>query len=258
MTRLHGFALSVLVCCYVGCASQSGRMSDRGLTEASRKDAAETQVALGVGYMEKGKYEYALERLTRAIELDPRSSGAYTSLGLLYERIRDPVKAEEHYRKATVLEPKRGSVHNNLGQFLCSSKRYAEATSEFELALADPFYKTPELAAANAGTCARLGGDMAAAEKFLRIALERRPDFIEAFYPMAEVLHARGENMKARAFVQRYESANLPQTAEFLTLAAKVELKLKNAKGAGEYVERLRNEFPDSEYNEQFKMEGAQ
>ena len=88
---------------------------------------------------------------------------------------------------------------------------------------------------------------MQAAEKYLRLALERDPNTTEAFLPLADLLFARGQSMNARAFLQRHESSGLEQSAEFLKLAAQVEEKLGDASAAAVYRERLINEFPDPE-----------
>jgi type IV pilus assembly protein PilF len=242
----------------VGCQGTSQQRKVRTEGSTAREDAAATQVSLGVGYIEKGRYEYAMQKLTRAIELDPQSSDAYTSMGLLFERIANAKKAEENYRKAVQIAPQRGSVRNNLGQYLCRTGRYKEASIEFELALEDPFYATPELAASNAGACARAGGDMVLAERFLRRALERKPDFIDAYLPMAEVLSARGEYMKARAFAQRHEATGIPLSAQFYAMAANIESKLNNPSGAREYVDKLIAQFPNSDEAIKLNPESAQ
>ncbi len=229
-----------------GCAT--GDTSDvTPQSTSDRNSAADTQVNLGVGYMQRGHNELALERFERALRFNPRSALAYSSMGVLYERITRPDLAEKNYRKATELEPKKGDVRNNFGQFLCRIGRYEEADTEFKAALADPFYHTPALAASNAGKCARAAGHMQAAEKYLRLALEKNPETTEAFLPLASLLFARGQSMNARAFLQRHEASGLEQSAEFLKLAAQVEEKLGDSKAAGTYRERLNNEFPDAE-----------
>lgn len=225
-----------------GCGAQMSRPE----SNAGRKAAAETQVTLGVGYMQKGRMELALERFERALKFDPQSALAHTSIGVLYEQIGNAELAEKSYRRAAALTPKKGGVRNNLGQFLCRSGEFEEADKEFQLALADPFYSTPEAAAANAGKCARAAGNLPGAERYLREALRRKPNFIEAFLPMAELLAARGEHLNARAYIQRYESAQLPQTAEFLGLAVQVEEKLGDRMNAQSYRERLLTTYPDS------------
>lgn len=214
---------------------------------SERNSAAETQVNLGVGYMQRGHTELALERFERALRFNSKSAIAYSSMGVLYEQIARPDLAEKNYRRATELEPRKGNVRNNFGQFLCRIGRYDEADAEFKAALDDPFYHTPALAASNAGKCARAAGRLEAAEKYLRLALVKNPNTTEAFLPLASLLFARGQSMNARAFLQRHEASGLAQDAEFLKLAARVEEKLGDAKAAAAYRERLINEFPEPE-----------
>ena len=229
-----------------GCAT-GGSNDVTPKSAAERNSAAETQVNLGVGYMQRGHTERALERFEKALKFNPRSAVAYSSIGVLYEQIARPDLAEKNYRRATELEPTKGNVRNNFGQFLCRIGRYDEADIEFKAALDDPFYQTPALAASNAGQCARAAGHAEAAEKYLRLALERNPETTEAFLPLASLLFARGQSMNARAFLQRYEASGQEQNAEFLKLAAQVEEKLGDTKAAAAYRERLNNEFPEPE-----------
>ena len=229
-----------------GCATNaSNDVTPQSASE--RNSAAETQVNLGVGYMQRGHTERALERFERALRFNPKSAVAYSSMGVLYEQISRPDLAEKNYRRATELEPKKGNVRNNFGQFLCRIGRYDEADLEFNAALDDPFYQTPALAASNAGKCARAAGRMAVAEKYLRLALKHNAETTEAFLPLASLLFARGQSMNARAFLQRHEASGLEQSADFLKLAAEVEEKLGDAKAAAAYRERLSNEFPGPE-----------
>ncbi len=230
-----------------GCATTGGSDDVTPQSASERNSAAETQVNLGVGYMQRGHTELALERFERALKFNPKSAVAYSSIGVLYEQIGRPDLAEKNYRRATELEPSKGNVRNNFGQFLCRIGRFDEADTEFKAALNDPFYQTPALAASNAGKCARAAGHLESAEKYLRLALERNPETNEAFLPLASLLFARGQSMNARAFLQRHEASGLEQNAEFLRLAAQVEEKLGDSKAAAAYRERLSNEYPEPE-----------
>jgi type IV pilus assembly protein PilF len=229
----------------LACAQSGGRSGPS--TDAGKREAAVTQVQLGVGYLEKNRLEDALMRFNRALEFDPRSADAYTGLGVLHEKIDRPDLAEQHYRKAAELAPKRGAVRNNLGQFLCRHGKFEESSGEFTAALDDPFYSTPEVAAVNAGKCAKLAGQTDRAERFLRLALERKPQLQEALLPLAEIAFERGEFLRARAFIQRHEAAQLPETAEFLALAIAVEQKLGDQRSIESYQQRLIERFPKSE-----------
>jgi type IV pilus assembly protein PilF len=238
-------SLALIGAFFSGCATDDNDSAPRG--QKALMEAAETQVTLGVGYLQKGRTELAMERFQRALKFNPRSSNAHTSMGVLYEQISRADLAEKSYARAAQLDPSKGALRNNFGQFLCRTGRYAEADREFIAALDDPFYATPVTAAINAGKCAKLSGKPADAERYLRVALERSPDAKEVFLPLAGILAERGESMKARAFLQRHEAAGLPIDADFLKLGIKVETKLGDLKAAQAYRERFQNDFPDGQ-----------
>ena len=136
------------------------------------------------------------------------------------------------------LKPKGGAENNNYGRFLCATGRYAEAQGYFDKALADPFYKTPGLALANSGTCLLKAGNVAEAEKALRLAVEHNPNDGEALYQLASVLYEKGDFFNARAFVQRFESHSQPRP-DALLLGRNIELRLGNGEAAKDYTRKL-------------------
>lgn len=237
--------LLALIACVglAACAAQSTRSSG---TPSAEENAAVVQVKLGQEYMLKGELETAQDKLRRALELDPRSVDANTLLGVLNERISRPEAAERFYRRAFELKPEDGSVNNNLGVFLCAQGRYAEAEPHFAAAIDDPFYRTPAAAHANAGVCARQAGKSDAAEQHLRRALEMDRGNLIALAELAALSHARGEDLRARAFIQRFEARAQPDAA-MLLLALDVERRLGDAKAAARYEQALRERYPDVE-----------
>ena len=228
-----------------GCAG--GGMSGNLMGQSSEKSkkAAELQVQLAQEYLKRGSLEIARDKLKRALELDPYSAQAHTVSGFLNETIKEHVQAELHYRRAVELQPKNGDMSNNFASFLCRQARYDEAEAMYQRAFADPFYKTPEVALTNAGICAKDGGHLEQAEAYLREALDRKPDYGSALLPMAAVLHARGDNLRARAFLQRYESES-PISPEALLLGVQIEQALGDKRNAEDYRRRLASGYPRS------------
>jgi type IV pilus assembly protein PilF len=230
-----------------GCATGAG--STRRVAESNPENpktkAAALYTDLGQKYMAQGKLEIALENLNKALAADSNHADAHTVIGLLYERIGDNAKAEEHYRRAAELMPKSGNENNNYGAFLCKIGRYDESSLYFVRAISDPFYKTPAVALTNSGTCAIKGGKLDVAEKDLRSALDREPNNSEALFQMATVLYRKNDFFRARAFIQRYEAVG-QQSADALLLGRNIELRLGNGKAGQEYTRRLRERFPDS------------
>jgi type IV pilus assembly protein PilF len=165
---------------------------------------------------------------------------------LLHDQIADYPQAEIHYRRAAELKAKDGGVNNNYGNFLCSRGRYDEADALFQAAIADPYYRTPEVALVNAGNCAQRAGRPDVAEQYLRRALDRAPDYAAALLPMARTLNARGDHLRARAFLQRHET-RAGASPEALLLGLEIEQALGDRRAAAEYRKRLTDQFPRSQ-----------
>lgn len=228
-----------------GCATgQTGK--PRNERQTQQREAASANTQLGQSYLQRGQYEMALEKLQRALQLDPGFVDAHTVIAVLYETIGDTRQAEQHYKRASHLKPRGGAEANNYGAFLCKLNRADDAESYFQRALADPFYQTPEVALINAGTCFAASRKYDAAERHLRMALERRPDNVDALFQMAAVQYQKGDFLKARAFMQRLDSVGASRP-EALLLGRSIELKLGNPVGAGEYAHRLQQEHPKSQ-----------
>lgn len=219
--------------------------------------AAEVNTRLGIGYMRRGKYELAVDKLETAVEHDPEHVPAHLTLALLYDRIGAPERAGAHYRRAARLAPNDGATQNSYGTHLCRIGKLEEAVERFLKATEDPFYDTPEVAWTNAGACARRIPDPARAEEYLRRALELRPDFPDALYHMADLSFQQGNAFQARAFLQRYESA-VGHEAGSLLLGYRIESALGNAEMAAEYAETLRRQYPQSNEAKNLKTERKQ
>jgi type IV pilus assembly protein PilF len=237
-TACFGFALVALT----ACVTSGGSVSE----PASETEAAIANTNLGAGYLRQGNTELAIERLQRALAQDPRLVQAHTTIAIAYNQIGRFDDAEEHFRRATQLEPNDGAAANAYAAYLCErGNRWADARPYFRRAAEDGDYATPEVALTNAGLCARDAGDLAAAEENFRAALLRSPRYADALLNMLELTAQRGENMQARAFVQRYLEVR-PATAPVLLTCVNVERALNNAAAADRCAAQLRSGFPGS------------
>ncbi|MGA9340916.1 MAG: type IV pilus biogenesis/stability protein PilW [Rhodanobacteraceae bacterium] len=238
-------ALALAGALLAGCASNATGVKKEDAATRN-EEAARVHTELGQKYMQQGKLELALDKLNKALSFDANYADAHTVIALLYENIGDLKQAEEHYRRAAELKPKSGDELNNYGAFLCKLGRYDEANVYFDRAVADPFYKTPDVALTNAGTCLVKAGKYPAAERDLRGAVQQSPRNAEALFQLASVLYHQGDYFHARAFVQRFESVSKPRP-ESLLLGRNIELRLGNADAARDYTRRLIQGFPESE-----------
>ena len=234
-------ALLVLVLLITACATTPGPEDD----ESKNRKAAETNTALGQGYMQRGQYEIALEKLKRAVAFDHSYAPAHTVLAILYETIGELDLAEKEYAEAVKIDPGDGDINNNYGAFLCSIGKGKEAYKYFQMAVKDPFYKTPEVAYANAGKCALAQRDLDKADVFLRQSLKYNDKLPSALIAMAEVSYQKGNYLPARAFLQRFGSVGA-WDEDSLLLGYRIESKLGDAESANRYRSELLSLFPDS------------
>ena len=214
-------------------------------TEESSRKAAVTNTELGRSYMDNGKYEIALEKLKRAVAHDKTYAPAHTMLGVLYETIGETEEAGDEYKLAVHYAPKNGDVNNNYGAYLCAIGKREEADRYFQAAVDDPFYTTPSIALANAGSCALARGDLDKAETFLRQSLDYDDKLGAALLPMSEVSYRLGSFLRARAFLQRYEAVGA-MNAQSLFLGFEIESKLGDEKSADRYRIELLERYPGS------------
>jgi type IV pilus assembly protein PilF len=243
MSKLIGtWVLTTCVLLAQACSTSSAKKSDE---PNKARVAAETNTALGRSYMERGQDEIALEKLKRAVANDKTYAPAHTMLGVLYESLGMKEEAGKEYRLAVNYDPEDGDVNNNYAAFLCSIGKGAEADRYYEAAFKDPFYATPEIAYANAGLCALRVNDLDKAERYLRQSLEYNVEISVALLAMSNLNYRKGEYLNARAFLQRYESAE-QKTAESLLLGYQIERALGDQTAAADYKRQLQDQFPGS------------
>ena len=231
----------VLLC---GCATTP---EDGGLkTRATSNDVAETNLNLGIAYMQRGEYEKALEKLDRAYQADPKYYATHYAYGLLYQELGKPVQAEQHFKKALSLNPTDSATRNAYGQFLCLQGHYKKAEQLFNEAAQNPLYQTPEVPLANAGLCAVNNKDDAKAEHYFRRALEINPKIPLALLQMSRLSYNQGKFLSARGYLQRYQEV-ARHTPESLWLGIRIERELGDKNAVASYGLLLKNNFPDSD-----------
>ncbi len=211
----------------------------------NNKQLVATLTQLGAGYMARGELDVAHHELTHALEIDPDDSQANNIMGLLYARLKDDRKAEQHFRRAISSQPGNSDAQNNYGVFLCNRGRLKAAEKHFSLALENPLYKTPELANMNAGICYMKMPDPLGAEKHFRAALGIKPKLPLALYYMAKITFDQGQPLPARGYIRRYFKVAHDEPQPLL-LAVRIERALGARNAAASYALRLRSLFPDS------------
>lgn len=211
-----------------------------------RQKAAAVNAELAITYMKQDNLRAALEKVDRALKQDPRSADVQMAAGFVYDRLGEDRKAGDHFEQAVKLVGKDNpDVLNNAAVFQCRKGSRVRGVELFLQAAASPLYRTPEVAYANAGQCARIDGRPEEAERYFRQALAIRPTLTDPLLQLADLKQEAGNGMQARAFVQRYHDA-AAATAASLWLGYRIERDLSDPGAAEVYARRLRMEFPTS------------
>lgn len=245
---LAALAAAVLL----GAATQAGAQT----TPTDRAKAAEINAELAITYMKQDNLRAAREKVDKALQQNSRSAQVQMAAGFVYDRLGEDRKAGAHFEQAVKLGGKDNpEVLNNAAVFQCRKGDRKRGEQLFLQAAASPLYRTPEVAFANAGRCARADGRPQDAERYFRQALARRPNMPDPLLALADIQHAAGNQLQARAFVQRYHDA-AAATAQSLWLGYRIERGAGDMAAAGDYSRRLRMEFPTSaEAAELFELE---
>ncbi len=215
------------------------------LTHKQREEAAQANTQLALAYMREGDLATARDKLEKALEQNPDTAPTQMAAGFLYDRLGEDKKADAAFQRAMKLSKNDPVVLNNYAAFLCRKGDKKQGEAYFLQAAANPLYRTPEIAYANAGRCARADGRPQDAEKYFRKALTYREDQLDALFQMADLEHELGNDLQARAFLERY-SSTAPVSAASLWLAYRIERGLGDYEQAKRAADRLKKDFPTS------------
>jgi len=210
------------------------------------KKAAEANAQLALTYLKQGDLAAARDKIEKALKQHPNAPETQMAAGFVYDRLGDARKAGEHFERAVKLDRDNADVLNNAAVFLCRNGDRKQGEEYFLRAANSPLYRTPEVAYSNAGRCARADGRPKDAEKYFRDSLAIRPNQPDVLLELADLMHQSGNNLSARAFLQRY-GASAPPTADSLLLGYRIESAMGDTAAAADYASRLRDEFPTSQ-----------
>jgi type IV pilus assembly protein PilF len=214
-------------------------------TDPNTDDAAQINYQLGARYYRSGKYELARDRLMLSIELNPKHAIVHSTLALTYEQLGNLRLASESYEEAVRIDPNNFDVQNAYAVFLCRQDRFDEALTRFNRAAKIIENDNSEITLTNAGVCMVQKPDYARAEDYFRQALERKPNYGEALLQLCLLMQEQGEYLRARAFLQRYLSSNMP-SASVLYLGVQIEEELGDEHARTEFVNQILRDFPTS------------
>ena len=155
---------------------------------------------LGKALQGQGKWMEAMAQYQETIRLKPDDALAHNNLGNTLMEQGRLAEAVTQYQEAIRLKPDYALAHNNLGNVLMEQSRLAEAVVQYQEALR----LKPDLAGArnNLGEVYRAQGQVAEAVAQYQEALRLKPDYAEAHNHLGAAYRALGDFDTAIAHLQ--------------------------------------------------------
>ncbi len=194
-------------------------------TERPDSEVAETYLQMGVGYMELGKYNVAMDRLQYALDLDDDNASTHDALAVLYQKLNNNEEAVAHFKKSLKLDPNNPSAKNNYGRFLCDNGQYEQGMVYLKESLDMPTNSRKWYALTNVGICEYKHGNQVQAEQYLREALQLFPEYAPALQQMVIVSYDKKKYTSAKAFLERFlgVTKHTPTTLYYAMLIARAD-----------------------------------
>ena len=114
LTIKPAFIFLVLAFILSGCVTTM----EGGREPVDEKKSEKTYVDAGFAYLRQNDKESARRHFLRAVKVNSRSAGALNGLAIIYQIDKVNEKADEHFRKAILLEPSNSRARNNYSSFL--------------------------------------------------------------------------------------------------------------------------------------------
>ncbi|MBI5599623.1 MAG: tetratricopeptide repeat protein [Deltaproteobacteria bacterium] len=146
-----------------------------------KKEDASIHYRMGEVFFAERNYSSALAELTRAVEIYPDDPASRHLLGMTYFAKGMLPEAGTHLKKAVELKPDYAEAHVNLGVVYLELRDWDTAILHFNAALANIFYRTPDIAHYNLGAAYYGKGDFARAAESFKKTVEIDPQYAAAY-----------------------------------------------------------------------------
>ena len=239
--KISSLVLSVLL--LAGCITERVPDPNRPVDEEKYLRAL---IDLGAGYLKNGDYRRSKENLMKAIDLDPKSSAAHTTLGLLYRIQREDRLAEKHFKKAVKFDPDNSQAKMNYGAFLDANRKYKEAIVYLTEAADDTNYRNQPEARENLARCYLNMGDHISAEENFKKALGLNPRLPISLINMAQLNFDKLDYVNSMRYYRAFQNVS-QQSAKSLLLGIRLARVYGNEDESKNYGMLLEKLFPGTE-----------
>lgn len=211
--------------------------------------AEQTYIQIGYDYFQKGNLLESKKALTRALELNSRSSGAHLGLARVFERELEYDLADDHFRKALRYSDDT-EIMFQYAVYLYNRGEFKDSYREFEDVLKDTLYvRRAQAFEYQAVVSTRLSKTEEAIEYYQRaIALNRMMS--NSYLGLARIYHNREDYRLAYShytgFLELVRAQLSRHTAASLWLGIQLSSEMGDENVLSSLELQLRNRFSNS------------
>ena len=218
--------------------------------KANTSKATEQYVQLGLAYYQNREYDLAIQKLGRALEIEPGNSTALAALGLVYQAQGEPKYAEEQFVSALKNDPQYTRGRTYYGAFLYQQGRLEESLKQFTLASEDVRYEARAQIFSNLGLVNVKLNRIAPAIEAYEKSLTLRRDQPSVQLSLATLHFQAGDSVRANRYYQAYweniRAGNTRHTAQSLALGIEIARAKNDSNEEASLTLLLKNMFPNS------------
>jgi len=245
LVRCLLIALPLVV--FSGCVTVT---ESRFSKKASPEKAVENYTQLGLGYLQKGRPDWARDRLQKALEIEPENPQANDAMGLVWQTEGELDLAEEFFRKAIAEDASFTLARHHLGRLYSQMKKYKEARKFLEEAANDRYFNN-RVGAYNdlALNFYRMDNPDAAIEAYSQ-SLRLAPYNVDALVNVSTLLFEAQRYTESMKYFDRFDRlvsrGQTNHTSHSLWLGIKLLTIQQNTGRAIELAGELKQRFPNS------------
>ena len=173
---------------------------------------ADTYIDLAVEYQQRGAPQVALDRVNLAVQANPDSAKAYMIRAMIYQNLGQLKDAEKDFKKSIKLDSSYSEAYVNYAVFLCDQKRFDDALGNFNQAIANPLYFTPEIAYYSRGVCYYKNNMLESANADYLRALSYRTPPQDTYIALAKLQLDKKNYTLANYYINKFSGSQTPDT----------------------------------------------
>lgn len=229
-----------------GCASFGNDEVSARQTESARR-----YVDIGYRHLEYNNSQQARGSFQEAMELDPKVSGAYLGMALVYQNEGEPELAEDYFKQAMSMSDDTQYVHL-YGQFLFRQGRLEEAKEQIELATSHPDYAQRGASFEDLAIVNLYEEDLESAKTHFDRAIRLNRMLPMPYWHMTNIHMREGNTERAMEYYEGFEnlvSADVTShTEDSLILGLRVTRAMEREETYSDLLDVLEEEYPESEF----------